>query len=291
MKQVACGFICFIYLNVSAAFPYEDLRKKYPNAKIKIVSLDEYEQLKKTYANNSEEVQNPTEKTFDPCVGGYDQPKFHSVTEANPSFSFNTYTSTSNKDTLVIIAVVGLVVVAALIVYSVSYLHQMTKNGFKCKVGNDFGLRYSHIWDNTQNQIRAGNLSGVYYSSNYSVSFGTMGLMGELGRHELNLSVKPTNGSKTYAGAYLLVGPSFSIPFRESGGSAFQIELLAGTSSDNNIGLMSTLRFGIDFKFNSSTSFGLNLGAALIDIKDFKNYLMDSDQLNYLSGVSFASRW
>jgi hypothetical protein len=197
------------------------------------------------------------------------------------------------------VAVVGVVVVASLIVYSIGYLYQTGTSKLKCLTWRDFGLRASFIDDRNQNQFRSGYMHGFYFSTGYRVPFGVMGLMGELGTHAFDLTINKSSTTtmlksplfNEYKGTYLLVGPSFSIPLTTLNEHLFQIELLAGTSNNKNIGLMSSLRFGISFRVSSQFNIGINAGAALINIKGHENYLNDSDQLNSLLGSSVSYKW
>ncbi len=270
-----------------------DIKKQFPNARVVTVAPNEFESYKK--------------QTYNPCAfdGGY-QPGspieqkaqyYNDHPEPMPGIDFDANwwrfsgSSSDSKEILIIIAVIGVVVVAALVVYSLGYLMTMAKAGFQCEVWHDFGARFSYVQDNSNTQIRSGRMNGLYYSHGFIVPFGVMGLTGEIGHHDLAMTIKATGTDREFKGAYFLVGPSFSIPFGRLGGPAFQIELLAGTSTESNIGLMSTLRMGVEFNINNKFSLGLNIGAALIDVRDFDNYIRDNDQINYISGAATSYRW
>ncbi len=284
----------------------DDVRKQFPGAQIRIVSVDEYidykNRMQPATAPSPAPLPTPPQRPVDPCAyaaGLSGEPAGQAVpveySDSTPSWNFNYYGGGSgggnSKEFLVVVAVIGVVVVAALVVYSVGYLVEMARSGFQCRAWKDFGLRFSYIQDSSKTQLREGKFTGLYYSLGYIVPFGVMGLTAEVGGHNLKMHVNDTSEDKTYEGAYLLVGPSFSIPFDRLGGHAFQIELLAGTSSEKGIGLISTLRFGIELKVAPTFSLGFNLGAALVNIRDFDNYLKDDDQLNFLTGVSSSYRF
>ncbi|OQW46433.1 MAG: hypothetical protein A4S09_05535 [Proteobacteria bacterium SG_bin7] len=284
-----------------------DIKKQFPGARVLKVSPEEFEVYKRRYAENVPVVVPVANRTYNPCSfdKGY-QPgslieqkaQYYSEhPEPMPGLDFDTNwwnwsgSSSDGKEILVIVAVIGVVVVAALVVYSVSYIVTMAQAGFKCEVWRDLGARFSYVQDNSNTQIRSGRMNGLYYSQGFIVPFGVMGLTGEVGQHDLNMTVKATSEERQFKGAYFLAGPSFTIPFGRLGGPAFQIELLAGTSSESNIGLMSTLRLGVEFNIENRFSLGLNIGAALINVRDFDNYIRDNDQLNFLSGMATSFRW
>lgn len=281
---------------IAAGMTIADVQKKYPNAQIKTVSPENFER---------EVAAQEAKRDVDKC-GRY-RTRYTEATTANPNpeqtnlngdpgINFNSYnnwggSSSNDKDLLIIVAVIGVVVVAAVLVYAVVYLVEMAAQGIDCRGLDDFGYRFTHISDHSYLQDRSGNLNGLYYTRNYYVPFGTMGLTAEAGHHSIELDLAGVAANKNYNGGYLMIGPSFSFLFGERDFGAFQIELLGGTSTEKQIGLMSTLRFGVAFNITPSFTAGINLGAALIDLKDSDNYLNSRDQLNYLSGAAVSMRF
>lgn len=264
-----------------------DLEKKYPNAEVRPVPLGHLEDIKE---------QHP-EQVINECGVSTVGVKASSGDDRDftPRANINPYgrgsTGGNSKDFLIIVAVIGVVVVAALVVYSVSYLIQSGTSLFKCSVWRDFGVRFSYFLEDSQVQIREGRLAGLYFTSGYRVPFGIMGLTAETGTFNLDMQIKKKLKLKRIGDPYLLVGPSFSIPFHDLEGHMVQIELLVGTSSNKDIGLLSTLRFGLLLRLAPSLSWGLNTGAALINVKGYDNYLEDRDQLNSIWGTSISYLW
>jgi hypothetical protein len=195
------------------------------------------------------------------------------------------------KDFLVVIAVIGVVVVAALLIYSGGYLYEMVSNGFECRAWNEIGVRHSSISDSSEQQTRSGFLNGVYLSKGYFVPYGILGLTAEIGHHGVDLKITGLNFDYKYNGSYLMLGPTFSFPFGFTRSHFFQLELLGGTSNLKEIGLLSTLRLGVVLNVHPRVNIGANMGAALVNIKSFGNYISDYDQLNYLYGISTTIKW
>lgn len=283
----------------------EEFKRQFPGAEVLAVTPEEFEIHRKLYAQNNVES-SAKKQTYNPCsfAGGY-QPGspieqkaqyYNEHPQPMPGLDFDANwlphsSGGDGKEFLIVVAVVGVIVVAALVVYSIGYITTMARAGFQCEVWRDFGVRFSYVQDNSNTQIRSGRMHGLYYSHGFVVPFGVMGLTGELGHHDLNMTIKATNTEREFKGTYFLVGPSFWVPFGRIGGPAFQIELLAGTSSERDIGLMSTLRMGVEFNIDSRLSLGLNIGAALINVRGLDSYIHDNDQLNFLSGVATSYRW
>ena len=145
---------------------------------------------------------------------------------------------------------------------------------------------------NTSRRARHGTLTGASYSLGYRIPTGTMGLGMEIGNFDMDLREKSSGQIESFSGPYLLVGPSFNIPFgSNSNGHAFVIDLLAGTTTDKEIGLMSTMRLGLDFNMGSGIRLGVGFGVAVINVKAFKGLITDLDQINYLSGMSVSYRF
>lgn len=288
---------------IAGTMTISDLQRLYPNAKIKTVSLEEYSSTRNLYAQNGKVVEDITgqseahsNRQINNGCRGYNsahpektptQPQ-----EVDPHVNLNSYSGWGgggdNKDFLVIVAVVGVVIVAAALIYSVGYIFEMASRGFDCHALDEFGYRYTHVTDHSSKQDREAQFNSIFYTRQYDVPFGLMGLTGEVGHHSIELSIDGVNADQHYNGGYFLIGPSFSFLFGQDNFGAFQIELLAGTSTEKKIGVMSTLRFGFDFRVTPDFSAGINLGAAVIDIKEFDNYFNDRDQLNYLSGASVS---
>lgn len=288
---------------VAGKITVADLQKLYPNAKIKTVSMEEYSATKNLYAQNGRVVENvtaqseprPPRPAAQKCRG-YDSAHPEETPKAavpvDPHLNLNSYSGWGSggdsKDFLIIVAVIGVVVVAAALVYSIGYLVEMSSKGFDCHALDEIGYRYTQVSDHSSKQDREAELNSVFYTRQYDVPFGLMGLTAELGHHSIDLNVNGVSSQQHYNGGYLLLGPSFSFLFGRESFGAFQIELLAGTSTEKEIGVMSTLRFGFDFRLTPDFSVGINAGAAVIDIKEFDNYFNDRDQLNYLSGAAVS---
>ncbi len=282
-----------------------DLQKLYPNAKIKTVSVEEYSATRNLYAQSGRVVEDvtaqseprpPRPRQSRGCRGYEsahpEETRPTPVQPVDPHLNLNSYSGWGsggdNKDLLIIVAVIGVVIVAAALVYSLGYIIEMASKGFDCHALDELGYRYTQVSDHSPKQDREAQLNSIFYTRQYDVPFGLMGLTGELGHHSIDLNVEGVAAQQHYNGGYFLVGPSFSFLFGRDSFGAFQIELLAGTSTEKEIGVMSTLRFGFDFRLTPDFSVGINAGAAVIDIKEFDNYFNDRDQLNYLSGAAVS---
>jgi hypothetical protein len=264
-----------------------DLEKRYPEAEIRPIPLGHLEDEKARHS----------EQEIDECGGAQQVSAKNSNGDDRdyaPRVNANSYGHSgggNSKDFLILVAVVGVIIVAALVVYSIGYLLKSGSNLLKCSAWKDFGARFTYFFEDSKVQLREGRLTGIYFTSGYRVPFGIMGLTTEVGTFNLDMQIKKSLKLKQIGDPYLLVGPSFSLPFKDLNGHRFQIELLAGSSANKGIGLISTMRFGLLFRLAPSLSWGLNTGAALINVKGFDNFLEDHDQLNSIWGTSISYLW
>lgn len=292
-----------IALNASAAPDFslspdgptlEDLKKRYPNARFKVVSREELEVYRAALAGGGAAA--AVDDCGDEISGVSPEGASAAASSADPEnwrfwSNLGGGGSGDGKEFLVVVALIGVVVVAALAVYAAGYLLRAASFGLHCRSRDELGLRFSYLTDNTDTQVRHGTLSGLYYSLGYKLPIGTFGLTFEGGHFDMDLREKTANETRKFDGPYLLAGPNFNIPFGAAGSTAFVVELLAGTTTDEDIGVMSTLRLGLDFRLSPEVRWTITLGAAVVKVKTFKGVLTDLDQLNYLSGASLAWRF
>ncbi|MBT4761522.1 MAG: hypothetical protein HOO06_07490 [Bdellovibrionaceae bacterium] len=283
----------------------QQLKNRHPNAKIKYVSMNEYNQVMKSHQPKDTSTKPLKPKNKKNYVTGSDRcfsvmnkknnktyPKEKNTPHNNKGPNFGgtmNYSSSSNKDALVVVAVIGVVAVAALVVYAGQFVYESINDNFKCQAWQELGFRYSNITDSTETQFRNGNFKGIFYSNTHYIPIGTMGLNVELGTFNLNLETQDNFNTNTYSGSYLMLGPSFTFPL--STNQFFNLELLGGTASTDDIGLLSTLRAGYNVVISDTVSLNLSLGAAYIKVKGLEGYLGHADDLNYLSGFQFSFRY
>jgi hypothetical protein len=92
----------------------------------------------------------------------------------------------------------------------------------------------------------------------------------------------------TYSGGYALFGPTFTFPTSDS--QYFNLELLAGTATSKDIGLLSTLKFGYNFSIGNIV-LSLNMGVAYVKVKGLESYLGNADDLNYIGGSQISFKY
>jgi len=285
------------------AITLDELKNQYPKASFKVVSLEELKKIKRYKTKDPCEYFNFHFQAYTPNYSKYISEYNHQVNldfegkinvsqkaryDSDTFLNIGSHSSGSDKDFLVYVAVIGLVVVAALVIYSATYLIKSATNDMQCRAWREFGYRHSSIADNNSNQIRSGKLNGAYYSHAYFLPIAAIGLTLEAGHFDFNLLEKNNNKVSLFTGSYLLLGPSFTFPLFGRTGHAFQLELLAGTSSNKEVDLLSTLKFGYSFNVNKRLRLSLNTGAALVQVNLEEGIVSKYDDLNYLSGFQFS---
>ncbi len=314
LKNILILFLSLSLVNNSFAFSgehsqsiktIEDIKKTYPNAEIKTVSLNTFNKFKTKLANNNLIDETPPLKASvinDECAY-YKVMYSSSNTESksilplkinNPSPAFNvesTYSSGKDKDFLIVLAVVGVIVVASLVIYTGTYLYRAFENSIECPAWTEYGFRHSSINDDNETQVRKGHLNGLYFSKGYFIPIGVMGFTLEAGQFLIDLKLNSQLQTQSFSGPYLLFGPTFTFPITHLNKIYFSIELLGGTTSEPQIGLMSTLRLSLGFNVTENIGLSLGTGAAFIKMKSLESYLGHYDDLNFLTGIKTTLRF
>ncbi|MCB0386539.1 MAG: hypothetical protein KDD43_14195, partial [Bdellovibrionales bacterium] len=157
----------------------EDVQKAYPNARIQAVSVAEMKAIKKQLVAQTNQDGQPVTPVSPPPPLPPDPPKkvsapteewdecryyeslfyYHETAEdgegiplgrrgaKEPKFNFDSdFSFKGDKDFLIIVAVIGIVIVAALVVYAGAYIYQSFANKLACKSWDELGFRYTNIF-------------------------------------------------------------------------------------------------------------------------------------------------
>jgi hypothetical protein len=265
----------------------EEVKQKYSDANIVTVSPAQFEEIKKSETCFEADQAPPPDSSYPP---NYERGSHSEGGSGN--LNLGSSGGDGGKAILVVLAVVGAVVVAIMVVYAVGYIVKAGANGFRCAKSYEIGYRYSEFSDSNRRQVRGGTMYGAYVNVSYPSPMAKLGLTVETGVHNLKLTtfekiLSPI--SNEYSGSYLMLGPRFSWELNSN--SEIQLEWIGGTSSAQEIGLMSTMRLGYQIQVSENFGLQLGIGAALINVKGYEGYLKESDNLNYLTGFSLAYRW
>lgn len=199
----------------------------------------------------------------------------------------NIGSNSSNDFALVIFAVVGAFVIFAWVPYTVVYLYRLSK-------GEADRYSYKHWLQLTALRYKddiQGSLTGIRYSflshDNEEAHVADYGLAAEVGYYHNQFNIKDSP-SKYKNGAYWLIGPSITMQEKLFVG---KLDLMAGTSFDNNLGLISKAEVSFHYFIEKNFSIGLNVGGIYLNAKDQNGVIKDRRELGVTYGVVSGFRF
>jgi hypothetical protein len=218
-------------------------------------------------------------------------------TEENIDFSphfnvFHSFGSDSSGNAMIVFAVVGLVMVVAWLPYFPIFLYKSIKDkeGFDQHhlVSLNYVLSGKYGNQSEGEEFRYGSfLSGRY---SYFVKekdtdpWVTLGLGAEAGYFRFKDRNRGLNKVQQSEGAYWLIGPSMLFGDLEESVNPFfaKLDLLAGTSFDSDLGLVSRAEFSVNGKIYQGLSLGLGVGALYIKLKNNQGIVSRSNDLSLI---------
>lgn len=197
----------------------------------------------------------------------------------------------------VLFIVIGMVVIAALIVYAAKYI---------VDVLNDYE-QYDYWWDiATQFTSLDGdagehaNFSALKIASGFVVNDRVrLGLAGELGNMDMDLILNKRTTPKRLAlsGTYWLLGAAVhfnlftqSIRCPEDAHYMF-LEFLGGTSEHTETDVLGAARLGFNFAITKHLRWGIHYGAMYIGLNEDEGFANDGDNYFNTYGFEFGYRF
>lgn len=205
---------------------------------------------------------------------------------------FHSFGSDSSGSAMIVFAVIGLVMVVAWLPYFPVFLYKSIKDKEKYERHHLVSLNYllsgKYGNQNEQEEFRYGSFLSARYSyflkEKATDPWITLGLGAETGyyrfkdRNQEPIKVRQTEG------VYWLIGPSMLLGDLEETANPFfaKLDLLAGTSFDSELGLVSRAEFSINGKIFQGLSLGLGVGALYIKLNDNQGIVSRSNDLSLI---------
>ena len=214
-----------------------------------------------------------------------------------PNLGIDAWMSSSSNDeaALIVFAVVGLVMIIAWVPYFPVLAYKAIKNKEDHDLIHLLSMNYVLTQDRSlDDQYRYRNVSGLRYSlfikEKDSERSTSLGFATELGYYHYRLKDFETNEKERLEGGYWLLGPAmlFGTPEGKAGNIFGKIELLAGTSFDSDLGLVTKADLSGNVELGAGLSFGLGLGALYIDLKNSKGLLQNTDELSFMVSTNLS---
>jgi len=189
---------------------------------------------------------------------------------------------------VVIYVVIGVAVVAAVVVYATAFLVEaLTGTG-----------QHRHWWDLAADATfltgdgNRGSLSGARVSAGLENRAAKIGLVLDGGRIDARVRTRDSTQPLNISGGYVMAGTAVRWQLDDAvNPSCFGIELLAGTASAQQVGLISEARATLTFGIGNRARLGLSLGALYLGLKATDGLLTDAHDFSILLGVHSGIRF
>jgi hypothetical protein len=284
------------------------LKQRYPNAEFQIVSVQEYQKLRKnnypSYSANTLEpilvasqqqspgLKAPSKEDSNSCeldCEDEEKPVGNSGGGGAARFlgDFLGSLGSTPEGVVIVLVVAGVVLVGALVFYAGVYLYELVKGKFEPPSWWEVRAGLDQV---TADKVR-GVLSSLRFKTAIPKSF--LGLALETGYYHLFVTRSEGVEEQPY-GTYWLAGPFVEFSDKselDDGFSYGSFEFLAGKSLNSKIGVMSKIKFALNFKVFKSAVIGVNVGGLYTDLKYTRGLFDSLDEFSWLIGVDAGVRF
>jgi len=185
---------------------------------------------------------------------------------------------------IIVFVVIGIVVVASIIVPIGKLIIDLLRGDFNYNGWVEFSLLSTLLLSENRGSFHGAKLSAGFKNAVYDV-----GLASEFGY--LTFSSE-SDESFDKSGFYLMIGPAVRWYITEDNNPVyFLMELLAGKTEHQDIGLMSVARVGFDFGVGSSVRLGFSFGSVFMDWKITDGAIRKYNDFNLMLGAQVGYRF
>ena len=195
----------------------------------------------------------------------------------------------SDEVAIVIFVLVGVVVVAASVLYVGYYAYDVLANGEDYEYWGDSGLRAGFL--------TGGDRSGGLYGLRVAGGFwggGAMdvGLAGEVGYMDVRVAIEDQPMDVRLSGLYGLAGPCLRWVLDGSDNPVcLVLDVLAGTADDSHVGLMSKASANLSWGIGPHARLGLQIGSLYMKLNEDEGPLNTDSDFNLMLGVDVGWRF
>lgn len=188
-------------------------------------------------------------------------------------------------DSVVLFVVIGTVVLVVWALYAFKYLFDLAAGRRPC--GNWSDLTFSSGWATGDREAYA-RFGGIRYRTGFRKGSTDVGISAELGESRIELP----DESLDLRGRYWLLGPL--LRWSVGGGANpdyFQMEFLAGSTENEEVGVLAQAKLGLNFGVGERFRWGVNVGALNINLHETEGMIRDRSQYHYLFGLEMGYRF
>lgn len=187
-------------------------------------------------------------------------------------------TSGSNEAALIFFAVTGLVVAVAWLPYFPLLAYKaITDKEDKLKMRQLATFQYNPLFE------KEGSLNGARYSlymdEQNPEDIVDLGLAVESGYYL-------TKEVSRKEGGYWLLGPSLLMGHTDSETLFGRLDLMAGSSFDADIGIITKAELSGNWLFDSGFTLGVSFGGLFFDVNENRGFVSTSDDLSFILGAN-----
>ncbi len=291
----------------------DEIQKKYPGAKLKTMSLEEYGLMKALYDDmgkpypgtervssyeDNRSVESSESNTSEKTVASQEDNASESdetAGERPERLEKSAHVGVqhvhldlpdidgSGDSALVVLVVIGVIVVAVLVVYAGKYLYDVATSNKKYDYWMDMGWTYTYF--SSEATYNAGSMSGVKFSTGFKDGSAKIGMSAEAGAFAFKLDGAKEFSWVEYGGSYAMAGPH--VRFESGPNTYVYLELLGGKSSHESVDTLALGRFGIQALIGRVTA-GINIGAIYMGLEDAEGIAKDADNYETTTGFEIG---
>jgi hypothetical protein len=190
---------------------------------------------------------------------------------------------------VVLYVLIGVVVVAAFIVYAVDYVYRLAVH--------PEDISYWWSLDLHSTWLAGGSEDGFFVGSKLSTGIiqeaARAGLSIEVGYFDVNVDIAGAPSELEVDGAYGMLGPHIRWTWNRArrNPSHFVVELLTGVTSSTDIDIVSVARAGVSLGVGEQGRLGLNIGTMYLDMELDEGLIRDDDDFSLVVGTEVGFRF
>lgn len=196
---------------------------------------------------------------------------------------FGSFDAGSSDIAVIIFVVVGVVVVAAAFVYAGYFVYDVLSGDLEQRTGwGEAGTRARVFYGGS----RSGGMYGVRFGGGFSGEYADVGLMLEGGYMHGDVAVREDETLVSVSGGYGMLGPTIRWVLEEDiNPMMLDMEVLAGMTTDDDLGLVSHASIGLSWGMGSTWRMGLSLGSLYMKIRETEGPVRTPSRFNLTGGM------
>ncbi|MGA1870181.1 MAG: hypothetical protein ACMUJM_16715 [bacterium] len=220
---------------------------------------------------------------------------------SNTSCLFNTH-FTSDKGCIlpdvpdevaaILYVVIGVVVVAVLIIYGGKYFYDVATGRGDFQYWWEVGAQSTFFNKaDKETALGRGSMAGLKFTSGIIDQDIRIGLAGEVGYLAVKLNSMFTSKFIDIDGLYGVIGPAIRLCWGKINPHYLSLELLAGSSEHDEVGIISTARAGINWGIMEHIRFGINGGAIYFNLNETEGLFDEEGEFRFIIGIEVGYRF